>query len=469
MPAPRTASDHAPDRPVLDAVALDQSRSRRGFSRRALVASLGSAAAAALAGCSSPSNRLSVSGTWPTRAGNAARTGRRSGESGPEPPLDLRWRVKIPYHWHYGSPVVAGDTLYLRTARASASERRVETFVHAYDASTGDERWTESVEVTTTTNRHPERLDSLVADGDRLYCQTNAVFHALSAEGEREWSFSNTGPSRCSVDICHPVVVGETVYVGTYGSTLVRREDGTYRGAERYYALDVDAEAVQWTYGPDVFATAPTVSPSYADGNLYVCFRGGGVAVLDAETGAERWRRELAVEGSPTIDGGVAFVVTEPADETARLTALDAETGETLWNRRIGDARSSRGIASDGESLYLPADGYLVSLDAATGAERWRTLRDEGEYDAVSWLDDERPPAAGDGTPAVAGGTVYHPGGEYGTLWAVDAETGDVLDAAPKAESGDPGVASAPAVVDDAAFFAGPFDLVAVDARTSVF
>ena len=70
--------------------------------------------------------------------------------------------------------------------------------------------------------------------------------------------------------------------------------------------------------------------------------------------------------------------VTEPP---ARVTALDVKTGRPLWSwsRPISDEvltvgfwPTNRGVAILGETLYVGTlDGYLVALDAKSGAERW--------------------------------------------------------------------------------------------------
>jgi len=67
---------------------------------------------------------------------------------------------------------------------------------------------------------------------------------------------------------------------------------------------------------------------------------------------------------TPTVVDGDAYI---PGD---RLHALSAATGEVRWTAPV---RSTAGVSTDGDRLYLPIDdGALVALDTADGTERWR-------------------------------------------------------------------------------------------------
>ena len=56
--------------------------------------------------------------------------------------------------------------------------------------------------------------------------------------------------------------------------------------------------------------------------------------------------------------------------------AVDAQTGKEIWHffwkTSGGDHIGNRGLGMHGRWLYLETpDGFLVSLEAATGKERW--------------------------------------------------------------------------------------------------
>lgn len=82
-------------------------------------------------------------------------------------------------------------------------------------------------------------------------------------------------------------------------------------------------------------------TPIVVDGTLYVSGPWGSVMAVDAATGAERWRYDPAVDGS-----------------YARRACCDVvNRGAAVWQGRV---------------YVATLDGYLVSLDAASGRELWK-------------------------------------------------------------------------------------------------
>jgi alcohol dehydrogenase (cytochrome c) len=95
------------------------------------------------------------------------------------------------------------------------------------------------------------------------------------------------------------------------------------------------------------------------------------------------WSKDMATgtqESIPLVHDGVMFVVsTGPKGSPAAplLWALDATNGNLLWEYRrpSGGAINSKSFALYEDMVYYPApDGYIVALDAKTGAVRWETL-----------------------------------------------------------------------------------------------
>lgn len=123
-------------------------------------------------------------------------------------------------------------------------------------------------------------------------------------------------------------------------------------------------------------------TPVVVDGVVYLSGPWGSVAAVDAATGAERWRYD------PKVDGG--------------------------YNRRACCGVVSRGLAVFEGMVYVATlDGFLVALDAATGAERWRTdtFTDRTRSYTIT------------GSPIVAGDQVVigNSGGEYGVRGYISA------------------------------------------------
>ena len=81
-------------------------------------------------------------------------------------------------------------------------------------------------------------------------------------------------------------------------------------------------------------------------------------------------------EAAPIVSGGVMFVSTS----YNQVMAIDAKAGTLLWRYRSptpGNARGkpvSRGVALYGDKVFFAlGEAMLVSLDAKTGKEIWRT------------------------------------------------------------------------------------------------
>jgi PQQ-dependent dehydrogenase (methanol/ethanol family) len=140
-----------------------------------------------------------------------------------------------------------------------------------------------------------------------------------------------------------------------------------------------------------VYATGETrgheATPLVADGVMYTTLPWSIVVALDAATGRELWRHDPAVPKA--------------------------------WGRNACCDVVNRGVALYGGRVYVGTlDGYLVALDAKTGAERWRTLT----------IDPAKPYTI-TGAPRVARGLVFigNGGAEFGVrgyVSAYDAETG---------------------------------------------
>ena len=140
----------------------------------------------------------------------------------------------------------------------------------------------------------------------------------------------------------------------------------------------------------------------------------------DAATGEERWRADLGMNyafGSPVVSHGTVFLGTGAGD----VLALDAESGGERWRSHYENEDSTQPERADvWVSTPAVADGvlavavlqdrdrgfFLVTLDAATGEERWRT-----PLDAWTPSLDILTPSFG---PAIRDGVVYVTGNPIG-------------------------------------------------------
>lgn len=92
------------------------------------------------------------------------------------------------------------------------------------------------------------------------------------------------------------------------------------------------------------------------------------VAVLDAATGSEVWRRPMRSEGARPVLGAGLGILVPPAD--GRVEALDLATGQVLWTRDgatvVGDGPDTVIVTLAGQDTTA-----VAALDRRTGEPRW--------------------------------------------------------------------------------------------------
>lgn len=139
-------------------------------------------------------------------------------------------------------------------------------------------------------------------------------------------------------------------------------------------------------------ASRITSTPVVVGGLVFAGTWAGDVVVLDAETGALRWRRSLGanpdeayggprgVIGSVAVSRGRAYAVSG----SCTAAAFEAASGKALWRRsicttRLNDDTYASPVVAGGLALFgidqiqdRPTDrGRVVALEAATGRTRW--------------------------------------------------------------------------------------------------
>ena len=133
------------------------------------------------------------------------------------------------------------------------------------------------------------------------------------------------------------------------------------------------------------------------------------------------------VETTPLVADGIMYLTEPPST----VTALDATTGKRLWTwskpipkdvLHIGFPAVNRGVALLDDSVFVATlDGYLVSLDASSGSERWKKhIADNKDGTAFTLA-----PLAIDGKIIV--GVSGAEAGVRGYVDAYDADTGSRL------------------------------------------
>lgn len=229
----------------------------------------------------------------------------------------------------------------------------------------------------------------VAADGTVYLGSSDTVLYALRPDGTLRWSFRtggilDTAPALLADD----PELGPTLVVGS--------------GDERMYRLRTDpalreAQRVVWTFEPTLdlageqlvawWEGSPTVS---ADGTIFQGNTGGGAYAVRPDgtqrwavaTGNAVWTVPALTPGGATIWGSLDLAV----------RALDADDGAEQWRRTtLGFVASSPAVAADGATAYVGSfDGRLYALDAVTGAVRWTVPTGDHIYSSPALVEDEQ-------------------------------------------------------------------------------
>ena len=190
-------------------------------------------------------------------------------------------------------------------------------------------------------------------------------------------------------------------------------------------AQDIDAERL----------LTPNDAEWVMDGRTYDAHRYSPLELISEDTVSElgiAWYHELetmrGVEATPLMFGGVLYNISA----WNITTAHDAVTGEVLWQydpevpRQWGRYACcepvARGLAAWQDSIIIATlDGRLISLDAATGEERWSTQT----FDQTMAYSITGAPRVFDGKVVVGNGGADM--GVRGFVSAWDADSGEFL------------------------------------------
>jgi outer membrane protein assembly factor BamB len=142
----------------------------------------------------------------------------------------------------------------------------------------------------------------------------------------------------------------------------------------------------------------------------------------------ELWRLPLPDAGGlstvPIVVGGIAYVATA----SGQVHAVDVETGEPVWASEATDFNIGPfGVAVDDDHVYsLDGGTGVLALDRESGEEVWST-----DVTATDSTGIDIQPIVVDGLVLVSSVPVslhgIYAGGDRGTVYALDADTGDVV------------------------------------------
>jgi len=175
-----------------------------------------------------------------------------------------------------------------------------------------------------------------------------------------------------------------------------RHQDASMAGLT---AADVPRLKVKWAFGFPGELSADA-QPTIVGGRVFVGTQSGAVYSLSAATGCVHWVFQAAAAVRAAVSIGRIDTSSGPrhaafvGDRSANVYAVDAATGELLWKTRVDEFPFARvtgsptlhngrlyvGVASGEETAGAVADyeccrfrGSLLALNAATGAQIWKT------------------------------------------------------------------------------------------------
>jgi outer membrane protein assembly factor BamB len=228
---------------------------------------------------------------------------------------------------------------------------------------------------------------NVVLSGGNAIMEKVDLFAYDTTTGEPRWSY--TGPGGDQTGYTALVSDDSTVFAASQGG--------------RAYAIDARTGTARWITDLRQGQTnVGALFPVLANGLLYVCTHNTGTDLrgtlwaLDAGNGSVRWSYTFQPElpqqysicrGDPAI---WQDVVIEPQSD-GRVFAFDTATGAVRWvaprvhqlpsqtgpfGSWTGSWTDTRWAAAYGDNLIVTSKvtpGMVVSLDPATGAERWRS------------------------------------------------------------------------------------------------
>lgn len=376
--------------------------------------------------------------SWPQKGGNAEHS---PGHAKAKGLGQILWEEGIGYGnraagFLVTSPVGGNGVLY--TLDSSYA-------VRAFDAKTGNEKWSKSIEVETRSKflggglaYEPGFLYVALSSGDIVKLKTE--------DGEEIWRVHTPYALRSE-----PTLKDDKLYIITSNNNLLAINTQT---GERIWQHSGQEESIA------VLGGAP---PAIWDQTVVVPYSSGELFALYAKNGYPLWSENLSVvhgldstsmigqiRAVPVIDQGIVFA----SSQSGNFVATDLRTGSRLWEKPLG---LSSAPAVSGEFLFmLTNNNELICCTKKTGRIVWITQLPQYEEverkkGRISWVG----PLLANNQLIVAGSTKK--------ALAISPEKGKIME-----ELELPGgVFLSPIVMDDLLYFLTESGkLVAVGAKT---
>jgi outer membrane protein assembly factor BamB len=285
-------------------------------------------------------------------------------------------------------------------------------------------------------------LDSVpVVSGDRVFVATSQylqdygkVFSLDKATGSTEWVYDTHGTimGGTSPAVSENLVYVPVSYLGPPPQPNGTKHDIYTTGAGALIALDKSTGSLVWSRPA---SRAIITSPTVEGGVVFIVLDEEGVYAFDGETGAVRWFYPVSnfgiLQGAPLVYDGTVYVGTIAKG----IFALDAANGALKWHYVPTQAHSgvTGGLTAGSGMVFAPL--FDTSVQARYQLRLAAFKADSGELLWLRLLYDLpfSPPyqqVGGEVLPAFFNGTVFATGlignDDTSTLYALDATTGNI-------------------------------------------
>lgn len=292
---------------------------------------------------------------WAQPGGNAAKA---MGHVALPGSLSQAWSAAVPGGTNRArlaaAPVVAGGLLFVVDTTAT---------VHAFDAATGERRWTTRLGDATRSGQRARFGGGVSADSGTVYATSGLgdVAAIDAATGAVRWTVRPSGPLRGA-----PTVA--------FGNVFVMSQDN------QIFALRATDGNIEWqesgSIAPgSVFGVA---APAAGQGTIIAGYSSGELNAYRYENGRPLWNDALArtsiaaavstladIDADPVIDRGRVFAI----GQGGRMAVYELISGQRVWELNIAGI-STPWVA--GEWVFVIADdGRLFCITRATGRIRW--------------------------------------------------------------------------------------------------
>ncbi len=305
----------------------------------------------------------------------------------------------------------------------------------------------------TFTTRGDVSATPAVVDGAAYFPDWGGFLHKVNADtGQAIWSRSvaqYTGGTGTVVSRTSPVVVGNTVYIGTQAGARLLAVDATTGNLRWNTAMDPHPRAVltggALYHNGVLYQGVSSDEFSLATQPGYDCctFRGSLVAV-DAATGAIRWKSYTLPDQGPGGDifSGASVWGTTPSIDPDSNTVFVGTGQNYSVPRSVTECQNNGGTPQQCMPPWNAKDS-IVAMDLATGAIKWSTgppRFDEWNFGCLPGQPPNNCPNPGPDHDTGDGTHIYNipgPGGttrravgagqKSGEFWMLDAATGAII------------------------------------------